>query len=196
MIRRVGVIYQDAYSLGFLRGLQRRLNCGAELVGPPAGLGRIRFLTKNQAKQAYVFFKSRSVDLIVELTDADRDRWQEVRRRETEVFPPEVQSQLVCGATVNNTEEWLATVPEWLSSGLNIDDADLRNHPDPSSLVKAAIGRGRRPAQPASELVEQLVIEAPPEVFKSWLAEPSFAAFYRDCRGIAARFGCETTNEL
>lgn len=80
MIRRVGIICQDANSRGFLMGLQQRLGCPAELEEPTIAVGRSSTMTRRQAKLAWLDFQHKGVDLIIRFTDADVARWQDVRR--------------------------------------------------------------------------------------------------------------------
>lgn len=196
MIRRIGVIYQDVYSLGFIKGLQRRLRCDAELVSPPPGVGRTQFVTRKQARQADVFFQSKGVDIIVRFTDADRSRWQEVRSKETHAFPPATRSRFVCGVAVNNPEEWLCEAPEYLAEVLGTSVESIRSASDRSSFIKNAVARCRQATETTSAVIERIVADAPSEAFKKWLSSHSFKAFYSDCRAQAALFGCETPNEL
>ena len=196
MIQRIGVVYQDAYSLGLLKGLQARLKCLADIVPAPGTVGRGQHMTAYQAKQACLFFKAKAVDVIIRFTDADGGRWQEVRRDELAVFSSDVRSQLVCGVAVNNTEEWLCAAPDYLAGVLGIDAADIRSTPDQSSLVKHAIARSRLGTETVSDVVQRLVTQAPPDAFKRWLCVESFGDFYADCRRLASLFNCETRKEL
>jgi hypothetical protein len=194
MIRRVGVIYQDVISLGFLEGFKKRLACDAELLTPPAGVGTTRNMTRRQARRAWTYFRKKAADVIVRFTDADRARWQQVRRDEIAVFPEPARSLLVCGIAVNNVEEWLSIDPGWLAGQLDIEAAALRNDPRRSDVLKDAIRRKPRPGERISEVVEKLVLSAPNSVFKRWLEDPALAAFYDDCRRIAELHGCQLAN--
>jgi hypothetical protein len=197
MIDRLGVVYQDTYSLGFLEGLKKRLHCNAERISPPGSVGKSRNMTRRQARQAWMYFhQAKRVNAVVRFTDADRTRWQDVRRDELAVFPNSARSVLVCGVAVNNTEEWLALCPEYLSAQLDLDGTAIQNDPNRSSLIKGAIDRKRGPEDKVSDVVARLVSSAPDHVFKRWLQEPSFRDFYVECRRIAARFECVTPNEL
>ena len=87
MIAKIGVIYEDAISLGFLDGLRQRLKCNAELVRPTGAIARTPHLTRKIARLAWKFFQARGVDLVIRFTDADTDRWQRKQQRETTLFP-------------------------------------------------------------------------------------------------------------
>jgi len=142
------------------------------------------------------FCQARRVNAVVRFTDADRARWQDVRRDELAVFPESAQSVLVCGVAVNNTEEWLALCPEYMGEQLGLDPTAIQNDPDRSSIIKGAIDRKRAADEKGSDVVARLVSSAPEPVFKRWLQEPSFRDFYVECRRIASQFGCQTRNEL
>ena len=196
MIRRAGVIYQDMHSLGFLRGLKKRLDCQADLISAPTGAGRSRNMTRKQARIAWKYFQGKSVDVVVRLTDADRARWQDVKREEQAVFPHAAQNAIVCGIAVNNTEEWLALDPDYLAKQLDLDANEIRSRTDRANVIKGAIARKTEPGERASDLVERLVADAPRNVFRRWLKDESFRDFYTDCRRIANQYDCTTRNEL
>ena len=188
MIDRIGIIYQDAYARGFLEGLQSRLQCKAELVPPSTSAGRSRHMTKAQARKASNYFRNRregSVDIVIRFTDADGKRWQDVKRDETSIFPDDAAELLVCGVAVENTEEWLASDPDYLARALEIQPADITNARDKSSVIKAAINRTLADGERVSDVVARLVQETPPHVFKRWLANEAFRDFYEGCRAIA-----------
>ena len=128
--------------------------------------------------------------------DADRTRWQTVKRDEIEVFPGPVQDTMVCGVAVNNTEEWLSLEPSFVAEQLGIDATALHRASDRSSIIKRAIERNRAICETVSQVVERLVIDAPGNVFKQWLKDPALRDFYSECRRIASQFKCETRNEL
>ena len=139
MIEKIGVIYQDANSLGFLKGLQSRLNCDAELISPPAPIGISQTLTRKQARNAWLYFCKKGVDLIVRFTDADTDRWQDIRRSELEVFPDEANATTVCGVAVDNTENWLALDPSYIAQALDIPEHELMNSAQQTGRIKSAL---------------------------------------------------------
>ncbi|MBN2560111.1 MAG: hypothetical protein JXQ75_04200 [Phycisphaerae bacterium] len=196
MIDRIGVICQDANSLGFLQGLKARLKCEAELIKAPATVGKSTYMTKRQAKNAWAFFREKGVDRIIRFTDADDDRWQSVRREEPKSFDVAARSILVCGVAVRNTEHWLNLMQDHLAKVLRLSVAQLRATKDPTDLIKAALKRIRRPDQNASDVVAGIVERAPPRVFQSLLKYQSFRTFYNDCRAEALKADCEVPNEL
>jgi hypothetical protein len=195
MIDRIGLIVQDANSRGFIYGLQARLECTASFVEPSVAVGRSTTMTRHQARIAWRQFETRRVDLIVRFTDADDQRWQEVKRAELQVFPDAAQPILVCGVATNNTEQWLSLDVAYIAGQLLIAESVLRAEPDRTALVKAGLIRIQASDEDKSSVVERIVRQAPTEVFRQWLNEPSFRAFYEDCRAAALRADCAVKNE-
>ena len=199
MTTKIGVIYQDPISKGFLRGLQDRLNCDAEFIEAPVAIGKIRQMTRKGAKWAWkYFFDKNGVELIVRFTDADQHRWQEIRRRELGAFPPEAESILICGVAVNNPEEWLCLDAKYLAEALGLSPADLQDKRQRTDRIKGGIARlARRDCVGTSDVVARIVREVPTDVFRRWLQDDSLKTFYQDCRSAALRLGCEKVpNEL
>jgi hypothetical protein len=198
LIRKIGLIYQDGNSLGFMRGMQARLNCDAEIISPPTAVGKSRNLTPRQAKDAWLEFQKQGVDLVVRFTDADEDRWQDVRRRELDVLADHFPEMLICGVAVENTEHWLCLDRPYLCECIEIDVADLGDLQHRTARIKNAIRRSLRGDDKLADVVERIVRNAPRQVFRRWLtSDDSLREFYRDCRAAAIRAGCEDApNEL
>jgi hypothetical protein len=197
MINRIGVLCQDRISFGFLLGIKRRLQCDAELVEPSTGgIAKSTTMTRRQAKLALADLRHRGADLIVRFTDSDRNRWQEIARNEERVFV-DAGSTFVCGVAVNNVEEWLALDQSYLASVLSVDVRSLEVESQRTDIIKGALKRMRNPDQPQSEVSAQIVQQAPPEVFRSWLrSDDSLRRFYQTCRAAALRDSCDVPNEL
>ncbi|MBN1513265.1 MAG: hypothetical protein JXB13_14715 [Phycisphaerae bacterium] len=199
MIARIGVICQDRNSFGFLLGLRDRLQCGAELVEPPAAIGKQQRMKRSQARDAWRFFQKQGADLVLRFTDADRGRWQTVQRGETSAFPEEARPLLVCGVADPAPETWLALDSHYLCERLAIDEADLDRLDEARRIgfVKHAIAKVASDRQMRkSEVVAELVRDAPGPTFRLWLGNSALAALYNDCRAAAARAGCDTPNEM
>lgn len=183
MIERIGLIYQDAISFGFLKGLMTRLKCAATLISPPTQVGKSQHLTRKQAKIAWAFFDKKGVDLVVRFTDADKDRWQEVQRQEVSAFPEKARAMVVCGVAVNDPEDWLAIDRSYISRKLDIPESELADSGHRTDRIKKAIARMRSPDEYTSDLVARIVSQAPREVFCRWLKKDSaLRSFYDDSR--------------
>ncbi len=196
MIEKIGVIYQDANSLGLLKGLKARLKCDAEWAYAPTNVGKSVYMTRKQAMTARAKFRKEGVDLIVRFTDADDHRWQDVRRGEQKTFEDITGETLVCGVAVRNTELWLNLMQPYLAEKLNIPPADLSTSEDPTGLIKNALKKMQGPDQDASDLVASIVKEAPDSAFRAMLDHASFQRFYTDCRAEAKKADCTVPNEL
>ena len=196
MIRKIGVIYQDANSLGFLCGLRDRLTCEAEFIPPPSRIGTTRDLRASSARLAWRSFKAQGADLVVRFTDSDQGSWQDVRRGGIRVVPPEGRSQWLCGVAVSNVEEWLCLDVDYIANALEIPRSELEDPASRTGRVKRALRQARRGDEDASEVAARLVREAPRAVFRRWLEDKSLRRFYSDCRTAAARDNCDTPNEL
>jgi len=196
LIEKIGVIYQDAISLGFLRGLRDRLGCKAEFVLPTTAIGQTRQMPSKEAKYAWDYFRKKGVHLVVRFTDADRHRWQDVQRKELGVIPSEARALWICGVAVNNPEEWMCQDPSYLAHALDVPLEELRSRRDRAGRLKDAFAQARQPDEGQSDTVARIVRDAPTEVFRRWLGDDSLRAFYQECRAAAARADCDTPNEL
>lgn len=196
MITRIGVIYQDRNSLGFLRGLQARLECNADLIEPPAAIGTTRHLPRKHTKWAWSYFQKKGVDLVIRFTDADGARWQEVRRSELSRVPSEAQSIWICGVAVDNPEDWLALDLDYLAPILQRSRAELQDVQNRAGVIKRAILELACAMEGYHDVVERIVRETPTSVFHRWLNDSALRAFYTDCRSAAAAADCPTPNEL
>lgn len=196
MITKIGVIYEDRISRGFLYGLRDRLRCDAEFVDPPGGVPRAPRLPRKGVKRAWRYFQKQGVELVVRFTDADRDRWQDVRRHELDVVPDQASSVWICGVAVNNPEEWMCQDIPYLAETLGLTQEELQDSVHRTDRIKRALARMRRAKEGQSDVVARIVRDAPPEVFRRWLKDDALRAFYSDCRAAAKRADCETPNEL
>lgn len=196
MIRKIGVIYQDLNSLGFLRGLRDRLKCEADLILPPAAIGKTQRLPRKYAKLAWLYYQKKGVDLVVRFTDADGSRWQDVKRKELDVVPPDCRDIWICAIAVNNPEEWLCLDVDYLSRALQIPNEELQNPQHRVGRVKRAVKDAQTSNKRQSDVVARIVRDAPTQVFRQWLQNDALRTFYSDCRAAAARADCETPNEL
>ncbi len=198
MIQKIGVIYQDRNSFGFLDGLRRRLGCAAELIRPPAAIGNTRVLPRKQARLAWDHFQKKGVELVVRLTDADNEPWQEVRRKEQNNIPKNATSVWIFGVAVNNVEDWLCLDQEYIARELSVSLTEVAIRANRTGLIKSAIAAKAQTVNSSSfEVVGQFVAEAPPNSFRRWLQnDEALQVFYSDCRAAATRANCETPNEL
>lgn len=196
MIRKIGLIYQDQNSLGFLVGLRDRLNCDATFVEPPTAIGKSRVLTRKQAKSAWAYFEKQGVDLVVRFTDADQTRWQDTRRDELARVPDIARAIWLCAVASENTEAWLCLDNDYLARVLNLSTTGLPTRAERTGFIKQSLTRIRQPGEGASDVVARIVRDAPRDAFRRWLMNDALRTFYSDCRSAAIAAGCDTKNEL
>lgn len=196
MIRKIGVIYQDSNSFGFLEGLKERLGCEAELIPPPTAIGMPSVMPRRTLKLAWNYFQKQGVDLIVRLTDADDHRWQEVRRTELSRVPDGTGERWIFGVAVECIEDWLALDPQHLAEVLQLNSDLLKPSGNRVGLVKNALARARNGNENSQDVVARIVRDAPREALKRWLRDDAFKTFYSDCRAAATRADCETNNDM
>ena len=183
-------------SRGFLLGVKDRLRCDAELIDPPAAIGAPRVLPRKLAKWAWQYFQKHGADLVVRLTDADGERWQDVQRSELDAIPEQAREMWVCGVAVDNVEDWLHLDVVYLAKKFELIQEELEDVSHRTGRIKRAIGEARKSGEGGGDVVAQFVRDAPPAVFRRWLNNDALRAFYSDCRSAATRAECETPNEL
>jgi hypothetical protein len=154
-------------------------------------------MSRTQAKLAAAYFERLGVELIIRFTDADANRWQEIRHLELGAFPDRFASMVVCGVAVENVEQWLGLDRGYIGEALGIPGAARLGRQELTGAIKSAIARGRSPDEPVWEVTARVVGNAPGEVFRAWLrADAALHDFYRDCRAAALRGNCPVPNEL
>ena len=156
--------------------------------------GSSRESWRREIRKALLDLKdSKACDALVVLTDADANRWQDVKRRESKKVPDDCRHLTLFGVADRNVECWLAADPGALAAELGCRAEEIPTD-DPSDFVKQRFGfTGRDRREAAKEQVREYVARAP---LKSWIgASDSFADFHDDARRLAARTGCAIPNE-
>ena len=190
---RIGYYVQGDADEAVVKGLANRWCRSAELAeGRFRGSSGTSF--RREMRKALLDLKDgKACDVLVVLTDADADRWQDVKRRESKKIPDACRHLTLFGVADRNVECWLAADRGALGAELGCRAEDVPVE-DPSGFVKRRFGltdRDRR--QAAKKLVRQYVEQAP---LRSWIeASDSFADFHDEARGLALRTGCEFPNE-
>jgi len=195
MIQKIGIIVQGPNDRGFLMGIRDRLGCHAEFIGS-RNRGKNKISVRRDARANWLFFQHQNVDLVVRLTDSDADRWQDVKRKETGSFPEEMRSLLVCGVAEGTVEKWMSLDRSYLEQQLGIAESEVISREHMVGRIKSALQR-HHSGLPYDQVVSDLVRQAPSEVFKKWLKNPSLRAFYEDCKSAALRErDCPVNDEL
>ncbi len=132
-------------------------------------------------------------DILVFLTDADANRWQDVKRRESDRIPEDCRYLTLLGVADRNIECWLAidrgALARELQCQVNVIPTD-----DPSAFIKRHFGlTDRDTKQNAKARICDYVAEAS---LRMWIeGSDSFEDFYEQARRWAARNECSIPNE-
>ena len=190
---RIGYYVQGAMDEAVVHGLTRRWCPNAELAE-----GRFRGSSgesfRREIRKSLMDLKDKECDFLVVLTDADADRWQEVKRREWEKVPQDCRHLTLFGVADRNIECWLAIDRPALANvfGCGIDDIP---EGDPSGFVKRRFGlTGRDRMREGRERVRDFVVETS---LRTWIeGSDSFSDFYDAARSLASQNECPFPNEL
>ena len=190
---RIGYCVQGGADEAVVRGLADRWCPGAELA---AGTfrGSSGESLRREIRTALLDLKdSKACDALVVLTDADANRWRDVKQREWGKVPDDCRHLTLFGVADRNVECWLAADPGALAAELGCRAEEIPKD-DPSTFVKQRFGfTGRDRREAAKEQVREYVARAP---LKSWIgASDSFADFHDDARRLARQTGCAVPNE-
>lgn len=185
---KIGYYVQGGMDETVVRGLARRWCSGAELVaGPFRGSSRQSF--RREIERSLIDLKDdKECKFLVVLTDADTNRWQHVKRRESGKVPEQCRHLTLFGVADRNIECWLATDRGALAGELGCRPEDIPTD-DPSDFVKRRFGLSDRTRQEAArKRVSDYVAGAS---LKPWIdGSPSFQSFYDDARALAQRAEC------
>ena len=190
---RIGYYVQGAADEAVVLGLADRWCRGVELAeGRFRGSSGASF--RREIRKVLLDLKdSKACDILVVLTDADTNRWQDVKQRESGKVPDDCRYLTLFGVADRNVECWLAADRGALADELECRPEEIPVD-DPSGFVKRRLGltdRSRR--SNARTRVREFVARAP---LRAWIkASDSFAKFYDEARRLAARTGCAFPNE-
>lgn len=185
---KIGYYVQGDMDEAVVRGLARRWCSGAELV---AGRfrGKMGLSLRREIERSLIDLKDdKECKFLVVLTDADGNRWQDVKRRESGKVPEQCRHLTLFGVADRNIECWLATDRGALAGALGCRPEDIPTD-DPSGFVKRRFGlSGRTPKEAGMKRVSDYVAGAS---LKPWIdGSPSFQSFYDDARALAQRAEC------
>ena len=191
---KIGYYVQGDTDEAVVRGLAQRWCPDAELAE-----GRFRGSSgeslRREIRNSLVDLRDhKECDILVVLTDADANRWQEVKRRESERIPEDYRDVTLFGVADRNIECWLAIVRDALAAelGCPVDDIPID---DPSHFVKRRFGLSNRDTRKdARTRICNYVAHAS---LRSWIERSaSFGDLYDQARGLSRRTGCPFPNEL
>ncbi len=124
------------------------------------------------------------------MTDANKQDWREVKRRESDCVPVEFRHLTLYGVADSNIECWLAADRDYLARRLTVSPAALAVA-DPKSAFERALGITSYDRKEKD--IAAIVCDAP---LRNWLkCSPSFEAFYKDAWLLSKQQGCIIPNE-
>ena len=192
---RIGYYVQGAADEAFVRGLRKRWCPNVELAE-----GRFRGESKEsfrrEISKALIGLRDgKCCDVLIVLTDADKNPWKEVKRREWKTVPAECRHITAFGVADRNIESWLSIDRKDLARELGCKPDEIPPG-DPSGFVKGRFGLGERDVrrEEAKKRVEDFVARVP---MKSWIENSdSFKDFYERVRDLSIQNKCALPNDM
>lgn len=184
----IGYSVEGATDRAFLEGLRRRWCPDATLVeGSFRGKSGVSLCREipNTCRE----LSHKGADVIVFLTDADKQNWREVKRREHQHVPAEFRHKTIYGVAERNIECWLTTDRAYAAKQLSVSPEDL-DIPDPKGVFERAWGITSYDRK--EEKIAVFVCDAP---IRNWLSSRSFEAFYEDARALSIQIELPIPNE-
>ena len=186
---RIGYSVEGSTDRALLEGLRRRWCPGADFVEGPFR-GSTRESLRREYRKICAQVLAQRADVMVFLTDAGDERWQDVQRTERSKFPQDCLGLAVHGVAERNVECWLCSAPGWLAGQLRAE-APPFGCANPKGAFEAALGVSRDDMK--EEEIAELVRRAP---LRDWLSNRSFRDFYDQLRDRSQQLGCAIENLL
>lgn len=191
---KLGYYVQGGMDEAVVQGLANRWCPDSELAE-----GRFRGSSgesfRREIRKSLIDLKDdKKCDFLVVLTDADTNRWRDVKRREWAKVPDDYRHLTLFGVADRNIECWLAIDRAALAHEIGCGVGEIPAG-DPSGFIKRRFRlSGRNRAQDAQERVRDFVARVS---LRPWIeGSDSFNDFYGDARRLAVRIGCPFPNEL
>ena len=189
---KIGYYVQGDADEAVIWGLAQRWCPDAELAqGKFRGTSGDSF--RREISESLRALKYEGCDILVVLTDADTNKWQDVKRRESAKIPIEYEHLTLFGVADRNIECWLAIDRSALACELACPVEKIPSD-NPSHFVKQGFGLTKRDKkQGAKARVQDYVARAS---LKAWIAgSDSFQNFYDEARRLAGQNKCSIPNE-
>ena len=189
---KIGYYVQGDADEAVVWGLAQRWCPDAELAqGKFRGTSGESF--RREISKSLQALKYEGCDILVVLTDADANKWQDVKRRESAKIPTDYEHLTLFGVADRNIECWLAIDRGALARELECLVEDIPSD-NPSHFVKRRFGlTNRDEKQDAKARVRDYVARAS---LKAWIAgSDSFQNFYAGARRLAVQNKCSIRNE-
>jgi hypothetical protein len=188
---KIGFAVQGSTDRAFVTGLRDRWCPDADLQEGAFRGSTGLSLRRELAKICRDLFNEKGCDLIVFLSDADVADWREVQRHEVAKLPDGLSGFAVYGMADRNIECWLCADPHYVARETARNADDFRVH-DPKGAFESGLGINRD--EKREERVSALVSNAPVDVLKNWMRNPSFEDFYDQLWAFSRRRGCQIEN--
>lgn len=189
---RIGYCVQGDADEAFVRGLAARWCPGAELIRGTFRGASQETLRREIPKSLVDLRDSKRCDLVVYLTDSDRNPWRDVKSRESAKIPEDRRHVTIFGVANRNIECWLAIDPGTLARELDCSEEEIPRV-DPSDFVKRRFGLTGRDKEQGKARVRSFVQRAS---LRTWIdRSDSFEDFYEDARDWALQNRCSLPNE-
>lgn len=191
---KIGYYVQGDADEAVVKGLAKRWCPDAELAkGKFRGASRESF--RREIANSLWALKYQGCDILVVLTDADANRWRDVKRRESDRIPEDCKHLTLFGVANRNIECWLAIDRGALARELKCRVEEIPID-DPSDFIKRHFGlpgSNKLARDDAKARIRDYVAEAP---LRTWIRNSdSFADFYEQARRWAAQNECSIPNE-
>ncbi len=185
----IGYSVEGATDRAFLEGLQRRW-CPEVTLIEGAFRGKSKIGLRRDIPKICQELAHKGARVIVFLTDANKQKWRQVKQQESALVPDHFLHMMLYGVADRNIECWLAADRDYLASKLDISQKDLAVD-DPKGVIEHALGITSYDRQ--EEKIASIVYDAP---LRNWLnRSPSFEAFYEDARVLSKQEQYSIPNE-
>lgn len=188
---KIGYYVQGDADEAVIRGLAQRWCPDAELA-PGKFRGTSGESLKRDISKSLRALKYEGCDILVVLTDADANKWQDVKKRESAKIPTDYEHLTLFGVADRNIECWLAIDRGALARELECRVEDIPSD-NPSGFVKRGFGLTNQKKKKAAKVrVRDYVARAS---LKAWIAgSDSFRDFYDGARRLAVQNKCSIPN--
>ena len=134
----IGYSVEGATDRAFLEGLRRRWCPDAVLIeGSFRGTSDVSL--RRDILHICQELDHKEANVIIFLTDANKQNWRQVKRGESEFVPPEFRHVTLYDVADRNVECWLAADRDYLAGRLSVSPKAL-DVPDPKGVIEHALG--------------------------------------------------------
>ena len=181
---KIGFCVEGSTDRAFLEGLRKLWCPDVEAV---QGKFRGEFY-RREIPQVCLELRSKGVDLVILLRDANKENWRDVLKGDVKCCAPEDQDVVVVGVCDRNIECWLTADRDYAANFTRRQPQDFAVD-DPKKIFEVAFGI--TPLDHKEPELAQYTREAP---LRRWLRNPSFENFYDSLRDKSRALNCSIPN--